>query len=113
MYKLTEKRLSIAEPILTKYGSVLTSKRSFDAGSFEQELRKALDLGYSEFKDIMCDVFDKHPRYRRVTAYYMQHSNAPGPVSEYKPLLAKLYGLEGYDAPERKEKQQKYWARKR
>ena len=109
MYTLTENRRRLAEPILASYGAKLRAGRAFDTSSFERELRGALGLGLREFKDIIRDVFEKHAKYRRVAAYYMQHGSAPGPASEFKPLLARLYRVRNYDAPERKVKQRKYW----
>lgn len=113
MYTLTEKRLAIAKPILEMYRAKLTANGSFDSGSLEREVREALGIGYLGFRGIIKDVFKKHPKYKRVAAYYMQHSGATGPTSAFKPLLAKLYGAKSYNDPIREAKQQRYWAGKR
>lgn len=48
-------------------------------------------------------------RYREVAAYYMEHSNGPGPVMEFQSTLATLYGLDRYYAEELDERRKAYW----
>ena len=53
----------------------------------------------------------KNERYREVAVYYMEQSNAgTGVASEFKSPLASVYGLKTFDAPERAEMQEKFWA---
>jgi hypothetical protein len=110
MYRLTERRLASAQPILEKHRAELFQRHSFDAQSLERELRDTWRLGYRELKGIMRDML-KHERYREVAAYYMEHSSARGVVSEFQQPLASLYGIKSYHAPERKEMRSKFWAR--
>lgn len=79
-----------------------------DLRAFEGELRELWDLGYQEIKGVIVDL-SEHGRCEQVAAYYMQHSNAPGPVFEFKRRLAELYGIKRYDSEERVAKQNEYW----
>ena len=108
MYRLTERRLARAKATLERFRAELFERHSFDAQSFEQELRDTWTLGYRELKDIMCEML-KLDRYREVAAYYMEH-NGPAVVSEFKKPLAALYGITRYSAPEREETRRKFWA---
>lgn len=96
MYRLTDKRFESARPIFEKYRSILFRNQAFDTQQFEHELRKCWDLGYRELKDILI-ALAKNEAFVGVAAYYMEHSNAPGPCSEFKAPLAKLYGVTSYD----------------
>jgi len=88
MYRLTQIRLGKARHILEKYRDQLHRHSHFDAGQFEMELRKCWNLGYKELKSIAEDML-KNARYKCVALYYMEHSNAPGAVVEFQPLLSK------------------------
>lgn len=110
MYRLTEKRLASAEPILEKYRAQLFASRSFDAQAFERELRDLWQTGHQEMKSV-AQQLAKSERYREVGVYYMEHSNAgTGVASEFKGPLASVYGLKAFDVPERVEMQAKFWA---
>ncbi len=109
MYRLTEIRLASAQAILEQHRAELFERHCFDTHSFERELRDTWSLGYRELKDIMCDML-KHERYREVAAFYMEHSNAPVVVSEFKQPLASLYGVRSYHAAECEEMRRKFWA---
>ena len=109
MSRLTERRLEKARPILEKYREDYLCNGRIETGQFENELRACWNMGYQELKDLIEDML-KIPQYRRIAAYYMQFSNPPGPVSEFKPHLAKLYGLETYDCKERHAARDAYWA---
>jgi hypothetical protein len=108
MYRLTQKRLDAAKDILSKYRKQLFSQHSFDAGMLELELRQIWNVGYRPLKDIMIAMLAEDS-FREVAAYYMQNSNAPGPVSEFKRALAEMYGVTHYDAQDRREMQDAYW----
>jgi hypothetical protein len=49
------------------------------------------------------------PRYRNLAAYYMQHQNPQGPVSEFQRPLAKLYGTRRYDHLDKDGKRKRFW----
>jgi hypothetical protein len=54
----------------------------------------------------------RHGRFQEVAAYYMEHSNAPGPVREFKTALAAIYGVKSYDyAPDLELKRDQFWHR--
>ncbi len=109
-YRLTERRLDAARDILDKYAEQLRRSKRIDSMGLEHELRETWDLGYRELKDIMSDLL-KTDEYKYIAAYYMQHQNPMGPVSEFKADLAALYGLNWYDSPERQKKQAAFWKR--
>ena len=109
MYKLTAMREEKATDILSKHRQAMAEHGRIITHQFEQELRECWNIGYQELKDIVIELF-KRPEYQRMAAYYMQHQNTPGPVSEFKPHLAKLYGVEYYDSPETKAKRKAYWS---
>ena len=111
MYKLTDRRLKKAEPILEKYRTELHGRGDFMVRVFERELRDCWGLGYQELKDIFKQL-SKMARYRYLATYYMENSNAPTVASEFKRVLASLYGVtsrKGYDAPERELKREAFW----
>lgn len=110
MYKLTERRLEAARDILEQFRGWLYERGSFDAGYLEGQLRKCWDIGYQSLKDIMIDMFEHHPRYKYVAAWYMQHSNAPGVVSEFQKSLASLYHLRYFHTSERDDFGKGFWA---
>lgn len=109
MYKLTERRLEAAELILERYRAELIECGLFHAGSLERELRDVWSIGYQEIKDIMIDIVKRHERYHYIAIYYMEHSNSPGVVSEFKRTLADEYGIASYDHGERKAAQKEFW----
>jgi hypothetical protein len=108
MYKLTDRRLAAARDILDKYAGQLETRRPIESGLLEKELREVWDIGYQEQKNIIIDLL-KNDRYRLIDAYYMQHQNAPGPVSEFQPHLAGLYGTRMYDPFDKEGKQKQFW----
>jgi hypothetical protein len=110
MYRLTQKRLASAEAILEKYRAQLFANKSFDARSFELELRHLWQTGYREMKWVAVQLL-KNERYREVAVYYMEHSNpATAVATEFKRPLASIYGVKAFDAPEREQMQKKFWA---
>ncbi len=109
MYRLTKMRLQKAKPILEKYLAQLNQRYAFDVGGFESELKECWNLGYQELKGIAEDM-SKNDRYRYLAIYYMEHSNTPGIVSEFQPLLAKAYGISWYYDTDREKKQVEFWA---
>jgi hypothetical protein len=110
MYKLTEKRLEEAHGILEKYREQLRTKRYMDSSGLDAELRQCWQIWYQQLKDIMIDMLSNE-RYKHVAAFYMQHQNAIGPVSEFKPHLAELYGTDDYDHFDKDGSQKAYWDR--
>lgn len=109
MASLTPRRFEAARPILDKYREQLHRTGHVDAGDLEGELRKCWNIGYQELKDIIIDLA-KRDEYRYLAAYYMEHSNAPGVVTEFQGTLAALYGVESYyHAPDREEKREAFW----
>ena len=109
MARLTERRFEKAKAILDKYREDLHRTGSISAGILEKELRDCWDTGYQELKGIIIDL-SKRDHYRYLAAYYMEHSNAPGVVAEFKPVLAALYGIKYYDGPEREHGRKAFWA---
>jgi hypothetical protein len=110
MYRLTERRLMLAQPILEKHRGDLYNHQRFDCSTFEHQLRQCWNVGYQELKDIMQDLL-KRERYRYVAAYYMEHSNAPVVVMEFQIPLAKEYGIRNYHGNDREDKRRAYWER--
>ena len=110
MSKLNDERLQEAKEILERYRDTLLKIHTFDARSLERELRKLWNVGYQELKPLIY-AMAQHGRYQEVAAYYMEHSNAPGVVSEFKPHLAALYSMKSYNAADRAEKQKAFWDR--
>jgi hypothetical protein len=106
MYRLTEKRLAAAAGVLEKYRAQLFAKRAFDADRFERELRDLWKTGYREMKAVAIQLL-KNQRFREVAVYYMEHSNVG---AEFKVPLASVYGVKGFDVPERDEAQKRFWA---
>ncbi len=110
MFTLTERRMEKISPILEAYSAFLAERNAFDCMSLERELRQSLDTGYGEIKQIMCQLI-KRADFALVAAFYMQHVNAPGPISEFKAPLAEFYGVGRYDSPECDEARNQYWKR--
>lgn len=108
MYRLTDRRLAAAREILDRYADWLNERHHIDPGMLEKELRETWDIGYQSLKDIIADMLN-HERYRLVAAYYMQHQNATGPVSEFQPHLARLYGTRMYDPFDPEGKRKAFW----
>ena len=110
MYRLTNRRLEAARPILDEYQTRLFSHQSFDAQALEYELREVWGIGYQELKDVAADMV-KQDRYREVALFYMERSNpGTGVAAEFKPVLAKAYGVRSYDQPDRDAKREAFWA---
>ena len=109
MYKLTDRRLNVAEEILDNYREKLVKTEKFNVPSLERELRDMWSIGYQELKDIMLDILKNHDRYKYVALYYMEYSNAPGVVSEFKRPLADAYGISHYHSDDRDDAQQSFW----
>ncbi len=111
MANLTPQRLTRAADILERYRSALFTGRKYDTGQFEHELRDLWTVGYQELKGIMIDLAG-HGRFQEVAAYYMEHSNAPGVVSEFQRPLTELYGVRSYHhSPDFEEKKAAFWER--
>jgi hypothetical protein len=113
MYRLTDRRLESARPILEKYRAALIANKGFHPGSLEQELRQCFavggtPLGYQSLKDIMIDML-KRERYRHVALYYMEHQNPTGPVSEFQGPLARAFSMPQYDRQDREGKRKQFW----
>lgn len=111
MYKLNEKRSAIVKPILERYREQLFSHGSFDPGGLQRELRDALGCGYLEVRSIAMQLLKKQPRFKNVIAFYMAFGGAPGVISQFKPLLAKVYGMRYYDSPDRPTVEERYWSK--
>jgi HJR/Mrr/RecB family endonuclease len=110
MHRLTERRKKQAREVLDRYTRQLHNSRNFVAAQLEHELRDLWGLGYRSLKGIMIDMVSNHPEYAHLAAYYMEHSGAPGVVSEFQEPLAKLYGLRSwrYDG-DKESKRTAYW----
>lgn len=110
MYKLTDRRLEVAEQILEKYRSHLIEGHRFSAPSLEHELRAVwTNVGYQEIKGIMIDMFKNHERFKYVAAFYMENSNATGVVSEFKSTLAKAYGVRSFHSSDAEKGKEEFW----
>lgn len=107
---MTPRRLIKAQPILDTFTTQLHSKGNIDVTRFEMALRECWDVGYHEMKDLAED-FLKVLRYRFLAAYYMENSNGSRDrvAMEFKEVLAKLYGVEMYESPERETKRKAFW----
>jgi hypothetical protein len=108
--KLNDELLREAEPILERYREMLLKTRAFQAHSLEHELRALWSVGYQGLKPLIYTMA-QHGRYQEVAAYYMEHSNGVGVVSEFKPHLAALYGVKWYHAPDCTQKRRAFWSR--
>jgi len=109
MYRLTDRRRKKAQRILDAYKLKHDAGQPMSAKSFEKELRECWNIGYQELKDIIEDL-SKIEEYTYLAAFYMENSNSGfGVVSEFKPVLAKLYGIKWYDAPERASARDQFW----
>ena len=110
MYKLTERRLTLAEQILEKYRSYFVETGYFRASRLEHELRSVwTNVGYQEIKGIMIDMLKNHPRYQYVAAYYMEHSSPTGVASEFKRSLAKAYGVSNFHGSDTESAKDEFW----
>lgn len=109
MAHVTERRLEKVTPILNAYRETLIAKQRFDTGSLERDLCEAINTGYRGLKDFMNDLC-KYPHHLHVALYYMQHSNAPGPVMEFQGALADAYGIPSYYSDEREAAQNLFWS---
>jgi hypothetical protein len=110
MYRLTQRRKEKALDILDRYTKCLHDTRSMDAAWLERELRDVWGLGYQTLKGIMIDMLANHHEYAHLAAYYMEHSNGPGVVSEFQVPLARLYGITSwYHDDSKEQKRQEYW----
>ena len=108
MYRLTEKRLRSAMAVFEECRQRLFAEHSFDALILERHLKTAWGIGYQELKDVMQDML-RNARFREVAVFYMEHSNTPGVVSEFKEPLARVYGISHYDAKDREARRKAYW----
>ena len=111
MYKVTQPRLTKAQPILERHRAELHRSGTTDAQAFEMTLRECWNVGYQEMKDLATDLL-KHERYRFLAAHYMENSNGSRQrvAMEFKDDLAKLYGIRWYDAKDRDAKRGEFWA---
>jgi hypothetical protein len=110
MYRLTQRRKDMARDILDRHAKCLHDTRWMDIGGLERELHDLWGLGYKTLKGIMIDMMSNHPEYAHLAAYYMEHANAPGVVSEFQRPLAKLYGLTSWYYDDSKEqKREEFW----
>jgi hypothetical protein len=110
MYKVTQRRLTKAQPILERHRAELHRSGSTDARAFEVALRESWNVGYQTMKDLATDLL-KHERYRFLAAYYMENSNGSRQrvAMEFKDDLAKLYGVQWYNATDRDAKREVFW----
>ena len=111
MYRVTSRRLAMAQPILDTFTTEIHSKGRIDATRFEMALRECWDVGYQEMKDLAEDLL-KMQEYRFLAAYYMENSNGSRDrvAMEFKEVLAKLYGIKWYDSPDREVKRKAFWS---
>ena len=108
MYKLTDRRRKAVEGILEKYRTLLLTNGKYDVRSFEGELRACWKIGYQELKSII-EQLSRIERYRYVAAHYMEYPQVPGVVSEFQPVLVRLYGISHYHSEDREEKRAIFW----
>ncbi|QDV62187.1 restriction endonuclease [Crateriforma conspicua] len=112
MYRLTEKRKREAQTVFDKYTRDLHDHRWINTTRLEAELRSIWDLGYQEIKDVMIDMAEHHTELTHLSAFFMEHNNPMGVVSEFQETLARLYGLSGWNTDSNQESARKaYWER--
>jgi len=109
MIKLTERRIQQAREILDRYRDELWERRSFNLKELERELLQVWELGYRELKHLIVDLATWND-YELIAVKFME-AGAPGVDSEFRTPLAKIYGIAGYNSPQRKQKQADYWKR--
>jgi hypothetical protein len=111
MYRLTDKRKEKAMPILQKYKTELDAGGKINVIKFENELCACWNTGKKEIKDIIEDL-SKCKEYNYLAAFYMENSNTGvGVVDEFKPVLAKLYGIKDFYCPEKLKARKAFWAK--
>jgi hypothetical protein len=111
MPELTDEAVSKAASMLERHREQLFSKRSLSVAELERDLRSVWSTGYQELKRLMIGLAE-HGRYQEVAAYYMEHANASGVVTEFQAPLAKLYGVKTYHySPELELMRDQFWAR--
>jgi len=111
MYKVTERRLKKAEPILERFRMQLQKSGKVDAHRLELDLRECWNVGYQEMKWLAMGLA-KLPRFRFLAVYYMENSNTGGRAcvaSEFKGVLARIYGVKAYHSEERDSKRDEFW----
>jgi hypothetical protein len=105
--KLTDLRFQKAKSILDRYQQELLRTGDLDFTAFERELKDVWNLGYQGLKPIIIELAARG-EYTALAARYMEHG-WPAVVSEFKPPLAKLYGVRHF-ADERRDKgRRKFW----
>ena len=110
LYRLTARRKQRAADILDHHTKVLHDTRYINVSRLEHALRERWNIGYQSLKGIMIDMANNHPEYSHLAAYYMEHSNPTGVVSEFQQPLADLFGLTSWDFDDSKEgKRKEYW----
>lgn len=111
MYRLTEIRMAKARETLDRYNAELQSTGTFAVNTLERDLQRLFDTGYQEIKSVMIDLL-RHGEYELLAAYFMEHSNPTGVVSEFQVPLAALYGATSWrhDAT-LDSKRRRYWER--
>lgn len=110
MYRLTDRRLASARPILQRYHDQLMKHHSIVVSKLEQELRDLWGIGYQELKDVIIDMVKKNT-FPELAVYYMEHSPGAGVVCEFQRPLAEIYGISHFHHADREQKRQEYWAR--
>ena len=109
MYRLTERRLKKALPILEEYRNTLHTKRWFNAWMLDTALQKCWNIGYRELKGIMIDML-ANQRFRFVAIYYMENCNhGSGVISEFRPHLVKSFGLRHWNSGLVKNASKDFW----
>lgn len=110
MARLTARRLSAATDILERYRALLFGRRWFHTGDFQAELRLRWGLDGQELKGAVNDLA-AHGRFQEVAAFFMEHGDTAGVAVEFQSVLAELYGVKRYHAPERGARRDEFWKR--
>lgn len=108
MPHVTARRLQKIQPILVKYREELIEKQRFNARAFESELRDTLNFQYTSIKTFVPELC-KYPEHLHVAAYYLEHATSPGPISEFKVALAKVYGVRSYHGEKADAARKLFW----
>jgi hypothetical protein len=108
-YRLTEKRLLKATPILDEAFEYIVKNRAKRLpDGFEGELTRCWDITYQELKYFMKDMLELE-RYKYLAVLYMETSNCTHIVSEFKKPLEHVHGLESYSHDTFPEERKPFW----
>jgi len=107
-YRLTEKRLREARPILDAAFEFLVEMRgAYLPAQFERDMTRCWGVGHKELKQIMDDLL-RHDQYKYVAVRYME-CNFCRLTRECQAFLKKFHGIKTYDEKTYPEIRKPFW----